>query len=90
MAVPKSFMVGLVGFTKEDKERLKLEYIKVLGFNVAGKKYLKSIKSDILISRKISEKFLAQRYELTASLLYDLVTLDNTYNFEVSNKPVFK
>lgn len=77
----------LLGLTKEDMKQLKLEYIKVLGFNNKGQNYLKNLKSNILIKRKISNKFLAQQYELKASLIYDLLTSDNTINYELNNKP---
>ena len=80
----------LIGLTKNDRQNLKLEYIKVLGFNSKGQKYLKSIKSDIPIQRKISKKFKAQEYELKASLIYDLLTNQNTYKFELSNEPIKK
>ena len=82
----------LIGLTKEEKENLKLEYIKILGFNNKGQKYISKIKSsiNIPIGRKISDKFTAQKYELKASFVYDMITKDNTYLFEVSNKPITK
>ncbi|NLL01929.1 MAG: nucleotidyltransferase [Mollicutes bacterium] len=82
----------LIGLTKEDKNQIDLEYIKVLGFNKKGQEYLKKHKKDssIPITRKISTEYLAQRYELKASLLYDLLTENNTYEFELKNKPIIK
>ncbi len=80
----------LIGLTKTDRKNLKLEYIKVLGFNQNGQNYLKNIKCDIPVQRKISNKFLAQKYELIASNIYDLIINDNTINFELSNKPIKK
>lgn len=82
----------LIGFTKEDKNKTLIEYVKVLGFNKKGQKYLNSIRKDssILISRKISSEYLNQKYELNASLIYDLITNSNTYEFEISNKPIIK
>lgn len=80
----------LIGLTKEDKQNYNLNHIKILGFDKIGKTYLKTIKSDLTIQRKISEKDLAQKYELTASLIYDILTNSNTYQFETSNKPIIK
>lgn len=80
----------LIGLTKEDKQTYNLNHIKILGFDKIGKAYLKTIKSDLIIQRKISEKDLAQKYELTASLIYDILTNSNTYQFETSNKPIIK
>ena len=80
----------LIGLTKEDKQNYTLEHIKILGFDSLGKDYLKIIKSDLTIQRKISDTDLAQKYELTASLIYDILTNSNTYKFEISNKPIIK
>lgn len=78
----------LVGITKEERNHLYIEYIKVLGFNSKGQKYLKSIKNDILISRKISDSYVSQKYEIIASKIYDILTGENTLSFELSNKPI--
>lgn len=78
----------LIGLTKEDRSKLKLEYIKLLGFNDKGQKHLKSIIYDIPIQRKISDEYLAQQYELKASMIYDLITGKDTYKFETNNKPI--
>ena len=80
----------LIGLTKEDIQNLKLEYIKVLGFNYKGQEYLKSINSNLLIQRKISDEYLAQKYELISSSIYDLLTNEKTLEFELSNKPIIK
>ncbi|UKI28450.1 MAG: nucleotidyltransferase family protein [Clostridium sp.] len=80
----------LIGLTKEDKRNYSLNYIKVLGFDKTGKDYLKTVKSDLTIQRKISDTDIAQKYELTASLIYDMLTDSNTYKFETSNKPIIK
>lgn len=82
----------LIGLTKEDKNDLKIEYIKVLGFNKKGQKYLNKINknSAILITRKISENYLAQKYELKASIIYDLLSNNKTYQYEINNKPIIK
>lgn len=78
----------LIGLTKEDRNNSNIEYIKILGFNNQGQKYLKNLKSNILISSKIPNTYLTRKYELTASLIYDMLTSSNTYKFEISNKPI--
>lgn len=80
----------LIGIKKENKQTF--EYIKVLGFNKKGSKYLNEIKKDnnILIDRKISSDYLAESYELKASMIYDLITNEKTYDFEKNNKPIIK
>ena len=80
----------LVGLTKNDRSNMYIEYVKVLGFNDKGQKYLKSIKKDIVIDRKISDKYLSQQYELKASRIYDMLTGENTTSFELNNKPIKK
>ena len=79
----------LIGFKKNDNIK-KIDYVKVLGFNNRGQDYLKSIHSDIIINRKISTSFINQKYEMRASLIYDLINNTNTYQFECSNKPIIK
>ena len=82
----------LIGLTKKDKDKSYIEYIKVLGFNKKGQKHLNKIKEKITIpiTRKISEDFISQQYELKASLIYDLLTNNNTYKYELNNKPIVK
>ncbi|MDD4188014.1 MAG: nucleotidyltransferase [Bacilli bacterium] len=77
----------LIGLTKVDKNNFKLDYIKILGFNIRGQKYLNKIKKNINIS---DNNNLIQKYELKASLIYDLLTSSNTYQFEIKNKPIKK
>lgn len=80
----------LIGLTKVDRSNMYVQYVKVLGFNGNGQKYLKSLKKDIVIDRKISDKYLNQRYELTAAKIYDMLTGLNTLDFELNNKPIKK
>ena len=80
----------LIGLTKDSKDNLKFDYIKVLGFNERGQKYLNKIRKDIKTIKKIDTNNLIQKYELKASLIYDLLTSSNTYHFEISNKPIKK
>ncbi len=78
----------LIGYTKVDRKQMFIKYIKVLGFNNKGQAYLKSLNLDIPIGRKISSDYLEQAYELKAALIYDMLTNDNAYEFEISNKPI--
>ncbi len=80
----------LIGLTKEDRKNCDIEYVKVLGFDNIGQRYLKNIKSDILISSKIPDTFLTRKYELVSSMVYDIIASTNTYEFEMSNKPIRK
>ncbi|MDD2238543.1 MAG: nucleotidyltransferase [Bacilli bacterium] len=82
----------LIGLKKENNSTIKLEYIKLLGFNEKGLKYINKIKKtiDIPLNRKISENYIAQKYELKTSLIYDLLTNQNTYHYEISNRPIIK
>ncbi len=79
----------LLGITKENNIK-NLEYIKVLGFNKKGKKYLNKIKKDIKIPLNINKNSIIYKYEINASLIYDLINNTNTYKFETSNKPIQK
>lgn len=42
----RMFMHILCGFTKEEASNIEIEYIRVLGFNSSGRKYLNKIKKD--------------------------------------------
>lgn len=78
----------LIGLTKKDNKDLKLTYIRVLGFNNNGKKYLNKIKKDIdipLIPKKDDKVY---EYELKCALVYDLISKEDNINFELSNKPI--
>ena len=78
------------GLTKEDNLNSKLDYIRILGFNNKGQNYLKEIKNNLSISTTIDNKSIIYKYELKASLIYDLINNTNTYEFEIKNKPVIK
>lgn len=77
----------LVGLTKIDNEEMELDYIKVLGFNSNGKSYLNKVKKESSIPININRDSKIYKYELKASLLYDLLTDKDTYTYEISNKP---
>ena len=79
----------LIGYTKEDNKSINLDYIKVLGFNNTGKKYLNSIKKELNYSTTALKNSLVYHYELLASSIYDLITNDNTLEFEHENKPFY-
>lgn len=67
-----------------------LDYIKVLGFNKRGQKYLNMIKKNLVIPTIINKKSLIYHYECLASKIYDLINNTNTYSFELINKPILK
>ena len=69
-------------------DNIDLEYIKILGFNNKGKKYLNSIKETIEIPTTINKDSIQYIYELKASIIYDLINNTNTYSFEQRNKPI--
>ena len=78
----------LIGFTKEDNNNLTFDYIKVLGFNNNGKKYLNKIKKDITIPLNPNKDSLTYKYEIKATLIYDMISNSKNIDFEISNKPI--
>ena len=78
----------LIGFTKEDNHKLTFDYIKILGFNNNGKKYLNKIKKELNIPLGPFKDSLTYQYELKTAAIYDLITQDNNLEFEISNKPI--
>lgn len=79
----------LIGFIKEDNRNIQLDYIKVLGFTNLGKKYLNIIKKDLIYPSTALKNSKTYQYELIASQIYDLITYDNTIQFELENKPFY-
>ncbi len=73
----------LIGLKKDDNLKDN-SYIKILGFDKKGQKYLRSIKKEINLTKNPT----IYNYELTASLIYDLICNTNTYQFELQNKPI--
>ena len=78
----------LIGFTKEDNYKLTFDYIKILGFNNLGKKYLNKIKKDLNVSINPNKNSLTYQYEIKATLIYDMVVNNKNIDFEISNKPI--
>ena len=85
-------------FTKENiwvkrpgtGEILAKDYTKILGFDNTGMNYLNSIKNKLNIPNVINKDSLIYKYELLASLVYDLINNTNTYSYELQNKPIIK
>jgi len=77
----------LIGLKKNDA-KCNIEYIKVLGFNQNGQNYLNEIKDTLKISTTVNKDSLIYKYELKASLLYDLINNTQTYQEELKNKPI--
>ncbi len=73
----------LLGITKNNKEE---DYVRVLGFNEIGQKYLKTLNIDY---NAYKNTFIYQK-ELESSMIYDLINNTDTYLFEIKNKPIKK
>jgi hypothetical protein len=71
----------LCGFTKEMANKFKnITYIRILGLNNIGSKYLNSIKKDIdipIISKVTREKDEMLEYEIETTKIYDIISNEN-------------
>lgn len=82
------FIHIFLGLTKTlAKENL--TYIKILGYNDIGKKYLHDNKNNFALPIKIDKKSQVYNFELSASMLYDLINMTNTFSYEKQNKPIY-
>ena len=79
----------LTGFTKEEANNIKTEYIRVLGFNKKGKNYLKKIKKEtsvpIIVNFEKGNKYLD--IESRVSSIYNLIKKDDNLS-EHQHKPI--
>ena len=79
----------LTGFTKEEASDIKTSYIRVLGFNQKGKKYLKEVKDDcsvpIIVNFEKNNKYL--NIESRVSSIYNLIKKDDSLS-EHQHKPI--
>ena len=64
-----------------DKKDYKLEYIRILGFNSKGQKYLNKIKKEVTLP--LLTKY--TDYELLVDNIYNLISKDTN-----KNKPILK
>ena len=83
----------LTNFTKKEAKNIKIDYIRILGFNQKGKKYLNSIKKELNIPiitnyKPNFSKLLDLEFRITK--IYSLVTNDNILELEYKNKPIIK
>lgn len=78
----------LCSFTKEEAKDLKNEYIRVLGFNDKGRKYLNKIKKEITIPIISGyKKFKNLDIEIRCAYIYSLLE-PNYVKQEYKNKPI--
>jgi len=73
---------------KKKHAKIDYDYIKVIGFNENGKKYLNKIKKDLDIPLLANKKSIIYDYEIKGSILYDMLThKEDNQKKELSNKP---
>ncbi len=77
----------LVGLTKKDNVDIRLDYIKILGFNKNGQDYIKSIRKDIIIPTRPNKDSLLYKYELLAAYIYEQITKKKVYDYDYKNIP---
>lgn len=92
--INRMFIHILIGLRKEDKLKcIKNEYIRILGFNEIGKKYISSIKKYTNIPIVTSLKninSIIKDYEIKAYKIYNMLSTEDVLTFENSNKPIIK
>lgn len=79
----------LCSLTKEEAKDQDLKYIRLLGFNNKGKKYLNTIKKDLtipLISKQKKEFDKLLQLDNKIDKIYDLITNNNTIKQEIIKK----
>ena len=83
----------LTSFTKEEAKNIKIDYIRILGFNKQGKQHLNNIKKEIDIPIITNYKPNISKLldiELRATSIYSLPLKDNLEELEYKNKPIIK
>ena len=80
----------MLGITKKDNEKIWLTYVKILGFNEIGQKYLQKVKKNLEIATVVDKSSLVYKTEIVASIIYDMLNNTNTYLFEIKNTPIRK
>lgn len=83
----------LTSFTKEEAHTIKIDYIKVLGFNQIGQQHLNKIKKELtvpLIYRYQKNLSLLLDIELRATSIYNLPLTNQSTLEEYKNKPIIK
>ena len=83
----------LTSFTKEEALNIKIDYIRVLGFNQKGRKYLNKIKKELNIPIITNYKPNISRIldiEFRITKIYSLPLKDNLEELEYKQKPIIK
>ncbi len=83
----------LTSFTKEEAKKIKIDYIKILGFNTSGRNYLNQLKKEIKIPIITSyQKKFSQTLDLEhrASSIYYLPINQKLILNEYNKKPIMK
>ena len=83
----------LTSFTKEEAKKIKIDYIKILGFNTSGRNYLNQLKKEIKIPIITSyQKNFSQTLDLEhrASSIYYLPINQKLILNEYNKKPIMK
>lgn len=81
----------LTSFTKEEAKNININYIRILGFNQKGKKYLNEIKKNItlpLITKYKKNTSILLDIELRATNIYYLPINPNKILYEYKAKPI--
>ena len=86
--INRMFIHILLGIKKDFVKDLDLDYIKVLGFNKKGVKYINFVKKNVEIPINVDKSSNIYKYELIAAKIYQLLTDKDTYNYENGNKPI--
>ncbi len=90
--INRMFIHILIGLKKEDKNNINHnEYIRLLGFNSIGKKYINNIKKNTnipIVSSLKNINSIIKDYNIKAYNIYNMLVDEDILNFELSNKPV--
>lgn len=87
--IQRMFIHILLGITK-DNAKEELTYIKILGYNEKGQKYLKEQRNILKLPILVDKSSLQYEIEKRACLVYDMIYNTKTWEFEKTNKPIYK